>query len=543
MEYQDIAVLRENMAQGSVTVDEITRLANESLENNDLERAYPLITVLAEAPEASSHVLATAAMVALATGNQAHAYSLFEDVLRQEPEHFDATYNLALLDLQQGRLSEAQSRLSALLKKNPGNAALYNDLAVLHINKDEIKGALECWRQALLIDPNLSLARDNAMEILVERKMVEEGKRLLLLNAKATGVTNKSIKEIKSWARNLQQATEEPAVESGEQVKTPQGKHISGKKIAVFAGIDTFAVDIVRYLSHDNEIKTFNGGSRERMSQLMDWADIAWFEWCDQLLIEATAMPKTCKIVCRLHSYEAFSDMPGRVDWSKVDRLIFVNESVKNILDRHYKISTPYKVIHNAVDTVRYDIPPSKEYGKKIASVGYINYKKNPELLLYCFKKIHQYDPEYTLHIAGSHQDPRIQLYFEHFLKENPLPVHFDGWIDDMPAWYADKDYVISTSLFESFHYSIAEGMASGLMPLIHNWYGADGLYPKEFLYNDPDGCLELLKRLEQSDKAEQAVRNRQYIVERYGLDDKLAMISDELARLIEQETPELQPH
>ncbi|MEW6413020.1 MAG: glycosyltransferase [Candidatus Zixiibacteriota bacterium] len=543
MDHPQIALLREQLSQGSVTIDEITRLANESLVNNDLEKAYSLISILAEQPDVSGHLLSTAAAVALARGEREHAYGLFEKVLDQSPDDFDAGYNLALLDLQNGALAEAQSRLKELLKKNPKNAALYNDLAVLHINKDEVSGALDCWRQALLIDPNLSLARDNAMEILVEKKMVDEGKRLLLLNARASGVTHKSIREIRGWARNLEKIADEQDAVVLEPGKRTEMRAISGKKIAVFAGIDTFAVDIVRHLALANEIKTFNGGSRERMRQLLEWADIAWFEWCDQLLIEATTMPKTCKMVCRLHSYEAFSDMPGRVDWTKVDLLIFVNGSVKDVLDKHFKITTPYKVIHNAVDTTLYTIPRSKVYGKKIASVGYINYKKNPELLLYCFKKIHQYDPQYTLHLAGAHQDPRIQLYFEHFLKENPLPVYFDGWIDDMPAWYADKDFVISTSLFESFHYSIAEGMAAGLMPLIHNWYGAKGLYPREYLYNDPDECLELLKRLEKDDRAGLAEKNRQFIIDNYGLEDKLATISNELAQLIEQQTAQLQPH
>ena len=192
-------------------------------------------------------------------------------------------------------------------------------------------------------------------------------------------------------------------------------------------------------------------------------------------------------------------------------------------------------VIHNAVDTVKFVIPNLKKYGRKIASVGYINYKKNPALLLYCFKKIHEYDPNYTLHIAGEHQDPRIQVYFEHFLRENPLPVYFDGWVDDMPRWYADKDFVISTSLFESFHYSIAEGMSCGLMPLIHNWFGAGNLYPREFLFNDPDGCLDLLLKLEREDRLTLALSNREFIESRYRLDDKLVEIDTALASILKR--------
>ncbi|MFH2050406.1 MAG: glycosyltransferase [bacterium] len=167
-----------------------------------------------------------------------------------------------------------------------------------------------------------------------------------------------------------------------------------------------------------------------------------------------------------------------------------------------------------------------------MASVGFINYKKNPTLLLYCFKKIYQYDPEYSLHIAGEFQEPRIQLYFEDFLKKNPLPIHFDNWVEDMPSWYADKDFIISTSLFESFHYSIAEGMSSGLMPLIHHWCGSDKLYPSEYLFNDPDDCLKLLKRMESENLHQRAIKNRQFICNRYMAGDKQAEISNLLAQL-----------
>ena len=195
--------------------------------------------------------------------------------------------------------------------------------------------------------------------------------------------------------------------------------------------------------------------------------------------------------------------------------------------------TVPKTVIHNGVDTDRFTIPENKTYGKKIASVGYIYYKKNPALLLYCFKKIYEYDPEFTFHIAGLYQDPRIKLYFDNFLEESPLPIEFCGWVKDMPEWYKDKDYVISTSLFESFHYSIAEGMASGLMPIIHNWYGAKHLYPEEHLFADPDACLELIKEFEKNDRCKQAQINRKFISNRYNLDDKFGQISRLMNKVI----------
>ncbi|UCD63413.1 MAG: glycosyltransferase [Candidatus Zixiibacteriota bacterium] len=543
MEYHQASDVREALSRGDTTPQKLIELANGYLAENRLDSVYPIVTVLAESPEASVQTILTAGLVALAKSDMETAAGWFGKALRRDPSNFDAAYNLALLDVQCGALEQARCRFQSLIEASPQHAPLYNDLGVICAGMDDLPAAVEAWQRALSLDPNYTLARDNAMEAVVERKMVTEGKRLLRLNAACTGVSSRSVKEIENWAERLDSALQDATYREASVVASKGEKTapapLKGKKIAVFASLDSFVKDIAGQLSADNEVQTFTGGTVERLRQLMDWADLAWFEWCDNFIIEATKLPKTCQIVCRLHSYEAFDDMPAQVDWSKVDLLIYVNESVRAIVNKKIKIDTPSVVIHNAVDTERFVIPPGKVYGKKIASVGYINYKKNPSLLLYCFKKIHEHDPAYTFHVAGRHQDPRIELYFEHFLRENPLPVTFNGWVEDMPQWYRDKDYIISTSLFESFHYSIAEGMACGLMPLIHNWYGARRLYPERFLSQDPDGCLALLKRLEGGDRARLAEPNRDFILERYSLPDQMEKVTRALGRVLREREEE----
>ncbi|MFQ6009484.1 MAG: tetratricopeptide repeat protein, partial [Candidatus Zixiibacteriota bacterium] len=478
---------------------ELTHHANLFLEKNDIAGAYPYICELAglEHSEAQTNIMA--GLMALTLGKPDEAREHFHRALKKDRENFDANYNLALLEMSQRNWGEAFDILNRLLKRHPHQAGLLNDLAVVEINQENPHGALKLLEKALAIDPNFSKARQNAMELVMENRLYEEGKHLLQLNARHPEVTDITKADIEKWEGMLKQSSSESISRNVEQklpsvVVTSTYENVKDKKIAFFATQGTFLKDIINLLSHDNDTRLFSGQTVRQMIELMEWADIAWFEWCDQLIIEATKHPKVCPIVCRLHSYEAFTDMPKKVDWRKVDHLIFVNRSVKEIFERQMRIGTPVSIIHNGVDLNKFSIPKDKKYGKKIASVGYINYKKNPALLLYCFKKIHAYDSEYTLHIAGQHQDARIRVYFEHFLKENPLPVYFDGWVEDIPAWFADKDFIISTSLFESFHYSVAEGMACGLLSLIHNWYGANYLYPEEFLFNDPDECLKLLQ-------------------------------------------------
>jgi glycosyltransferase involved in cell wall biosynthesis len=139
--------------------------------------------------------------------------------------------------------------------------------------------------------------------------------------------------------------------------------------------------------------------------------------------------------------------------------------------------------------------------------------------LLYCFKAIHDWDPEFEFHIAGQHQDLRIKVYMEHMLKRLDIPVNLDNWVEDVQGYLADKDFVISTSYFESFHYSIAEGMASGVLPLVHAWPGSENVYPREFMFDTPEDCVSLVKNLMSVDRRQLGIENREYISRKFSLE------------------------
>ncbi|UCC43453.1 MAG: tetratricopeptide repeat protein [Candidatus Zixiibacteriota bacterium] len=536
---QDLKNRRPGAASETTPVTKLGDEINRCLESEEYGKAYEHLKLLTRdgCEQSIPHVLAGLVAVKLDLPEEAATH--FEHALAINPGDFDAGYNLALLELAAGERTAALRRLRRLSRRHPDNAGLHNDMAVIWLDQGRFGRAQVGFRKALSIDPNFSKARNNALEYFLANSLIDRADKFLAGHQDDSRLNEVSRAEISRWRQKLVRAPEKAVAASSTDETGPltvpvvhAGSRIG--RIAFFAAQPTFVNDIVSSLSAENETRFFDGDSIQQMADMMEWADLAWFEWCDDTVIQAARLPKKCRIVCRLHSYEAFTDMPRRVDWSKVDHLLFVNESVRSLVRPQVKNLPPSTVIHNGVDLERFRTPRDKRYGKKIASVGYINYKKNPALLLYCFKKIHEYDPEYTFHIAGTHQDPRIALYFSHFLDKIKLPISFDGWIEDMPAWYADKDYVISTSLFESFHYSIAEGMASGLMPLIHNWYGAENLYPDRYLYNDPDDCLRLLTNLETADRARLAAGNREHIRSRFDQKDKMDEIRDLLSRLVQ---------
>ena len=301
-------------------------------------------------------------------------------------------------------------------------------------------------------------------------------------------------------------------------------------KIAFFCGEDDkFLRDIIAHTSRRYDVRCFRGGSIDEMQVLLLWADVAWFEWCDSLIIAASQLPKTCRMICRLHSYEAFTDAPSKVNWKNVDDLVFVAPHVRDILlagdlvNNHiFQPSLRTHIINNGVDVQRFCNDTQRERGFNLAYVGYINHKKNPSLLIQCMKYLTDIDDRYVLHIAGTFQELRFELYFKHMVKAMSLEknIVFHGWVGNIPDWLEDKHYIVTTSVFESFCYAIAEGMSCGLKPIIHNFVGADGLYPEKYLFNNVRRFAEMV-----IGEGYKPSEYRQYIVENYSLEKQLKAI------------------
>ena len=57
--------------------------------------------------------------------------------------------------------------------------------------------------------------------------------------------------------------------------------------------------------------------------------DVVFFEWASGLLVVASQLPKTCKIVTRIHRYEMYQWV-SKVKWDAVDKIIFVSKAMQD---------------------------------------------------------------------------------------------------------------------------------------------------------------------------------------------------------------------
>jgi len=305
----------------------------------------------------------------------------------------------------------------------------------------------------------------------------------------------------------------------------------------------TFLQDIFPYVSHRYETHFCTDYSPTEMARLMDWCDIAFFEWATEQVVIATNLPQPprggCKIVVRLHKYEAYLPTLRQIRWENVDDLITVGNSAvrEQLLSQVPDLErlTRVHVIPNGVDIARFPFV-DKPRGKNLVAVASIRWVKNYPMLLQCFHTLLQRDPDYKLFFAGGWADDTLQQYLRHMVRELGLSdaVRFDGHIEqqDMPAYLADKHYLVLSSLIEGHNCSLLEGMAMGLKPVVHAFPGAAGQYPAEFLWRTQADFCRMV-----ADDACNPRDYRAYIEDGFTVERQLKSV-DALLRRLESDIP-----
>lgn len=314
--------------------------------------------------------------------------------------------------------------------------------------------------------------------------------------------------------------------------------NVNKPKIAFFSirTGDKFLHDIISGLSKKFKIRKIIVTDLKQIDEGMKWADICWFEWCDQLIAygSSLSLAKEKKIICRLHSYEVFyGDFLKNVVWENIDKVIFVANFIRDIALKQAQNLTVGQTVHipNGINIEKFAFK-EKTSGYKIAYVCSVDFKKGPMLLLHAFKSIFDQDSRYELHIAGEFIEPRYELYYEQMVKELGLEknVFYNGWQMNIKKWLEDKNYIISTSVLESQHLAIMEAMAMGIKPLVHNFYGAREVYDNRFIWNTIDEAVEMI-----IDNSYESHVYRRFIEENYSLEDQLVLTENVIDSLIQE--------
>jgi glycosyltransferase involved in cell wall biosynthesis len=408
----------------------------------------------------------------------------------------------------QGDLEGARRLLEQVVAQRPDHATALNDLGVVLHTLGELVPALKCFAQAMAADPSDVSATLNYVD--------------------ALGALGRARDALPVLSRALPRHHREPRLVNALAAMPPTTPR--RRRIAFFsvANADQFIRPIAAALApwYDTQVHVIE--NLQQCAAPSEWADVVWLEWADALAAAYTThvrLPAGKRVICRVHSYEALDGPVKQVQWDRVDQAIFVAPHILRITREHVpdfdqRVKGVY-LVPNGIDLDQFAFL-DRPFSKKMAYLGYINYRKGPMLLLHAFSALVKRDPAWELHIAGAFQDDRFRFYFEEMAEPLGLAgrIHHHGWIDDVPAWLGDKTHIVCTSVLEGHPVGLSEAMARGIKPLIHQFVGARGVFPERFLWRSID---EFVARATDGDYEPAAYRR--FVEDHYSLPKQIAAL------------------
>lgn len=415
-----------------------------------------------------------------------------------------------------GCLDEAKAALERFEEMLPGDLDACSMRAVIHIIEGDLNKA-----EVVLLD---GLKRDSVhFDLLYNLAYIYELRGQL---QQAADLYNKAASAIISGEQK------QNATQSIDRLKAMDKNIVVQEKpkIVFFVkeGMDSFLGDIIEGLDKEYWVRKMIVQDLNQIDAGMKWADICWFEWCDELVAYGSKLPIALykKIICRLHRYEAFSDYIKNVVWENVDKVIFVSKHIKNTVIK--KVNLPESkciVVLNGINNDKFDCQ-KRSKGYNLAWIGYLNLRKNPVLVLQYLYELVKKDKRYKLHIAGSFQDESLQQYMEDIIDRlclNDNVIQY-GYIpnDRMTEWLKDKNYIVTGSIAEGHPVGVMEAMSCGLKPVIHYFPGAEAFYPKSFIYYNLDDFIRIITDTEYDSNSYHC-----YITENYSMEKQLNEIKN----------------
>lgn len=283
----------------------------------------------------------------------------------------------------------------------------------------------------------------------------------------------------------------------------------------VVAGHDLkFADGLVgelRARGHEVRVDAWTGHARhdaEASRALAAWADVVHCEWSlGNLVWHSRHRRPGTRLTARTHLQEAATDFPARVRREAVDAWVFVAEHVRAQVVRDTGLDRERtRWIPNAVRlpgpewSAAHPADPAQRF--TLGLVGALPERKGLDRALDVLALVRAEDSRFRLRIRGHRPEdlawvrerPAARAYYaaqRRRMAEDPLlagAVKWDPHGPDMDRWYASVGTVLSTSDFESFHFTLPDGAAHGRLPRSLAWAGADVLYPTDWLAPDTAG-------------------------------------------------------
>jgi glycosyltransferase involved in cell wall biosynthesis len=197
------------------------------------------------------------------------------------------------------------------------------------------------------------------------------------------------------------------------------------------------------------------------------------------------------------------------------------------------------------VDDHQLDRPKAAGAHHHLGMIGIAPSRKRLDLALDVLERLRRDDPRFTLFVKSklpweywwiwerAEERAHYEKVFRR-IRRSPLlsgGVVFDSYGRDVATWLRRIGFVLSTSDDESFHLAPAEGMASGAVPALLGWPGAETIYDTRWIHADASAMAESIAATVREGRWEtEGADARERVRAAFGLDEVCRQWTDLLA-------------
>jgi len=301
---------------------------------------------------------------------------------------------------------------------------------------------------------------------------------------------------------------------------------VSGHDLKFWTPIQAELEKIGKYEFRMDEWSGHNEHDESATLAAIAWADVVIAEWALGNAVFCTQHKRPGqRLLVRLHLQERTTPYPAKMDFTKVDAMIFVGPHILEECVARFGIPRGIcELVGNYVDVDKYDHPKFGGTEFNLGIIGTAPMRKRLDLAVDTLELLSRKDDRYMLRVKG--QSPAniewlwartaertyYQALYERINSSHLRhKVIFDPQGSDVHHWLKMIGYLLSPSDFESFHMAVAEGSASGAIPVVWNWEGAAEIYPEFQAVSTP---LEAADQIEFLNRSASGNRFRQQVKE-----------------------------
>eukprot|EP00130_Batrachochytrium_dendrobatidis_P008569 XP_006683444.1 hypothetical protein BATDEDRAFT_93206 [Batrachochytrium dendrobatidis JAM81] len=301
------------------------------------------------------------------------------------------------------------------------------------------------------------------------------------------------------------------------QVLSRLWKFNKEKTTILFAGHDfKFLNWYIKKCEEDPNINVlidkWNGHNEHNIDhseEVLQLADIIFCEWgLGNAVWYSKNKRRGQKLFIRLHRQEIDTSFLPSVNYHNVEKVIVIVPHLFEEFNRLKQVPREKMVIiENMIEYRRFDKEKLRNAEYNLGIIGILPKLKRLDRALDIFEQLWIKNPQYKLYIKSKNpQDlPWLmgrddeRMFYEEVSERIETAawkrnVIFEPHGNDVDEWLRKINFVLSTSDIEGSHVSPMEGMASGAVPIVYHWPGAETAYPSRFIVETVDEAVDKIE-------------------------------------------------